>query len=263
MAYEERVHGVIVVSSPGADRFDADDETTLSIFAGYAAQALVNAANVERLAAPAGRARAPARRASGACSRSTSGCSRPSSPTGVLDLIADSLKAIVPYDSLTIYRVDRAAGVRRAVIARDRFAELILAHESPLGIGITGWVIDHGEAVLANEAHLDPRSVQVPGHAVRAGVDDRRPAAGRRRGHRHAEHRPDGRGGGALHRQRVRADQAVRRPGVDRAAERRGPRRGPGPRRAGRADRAAQPRRLPARARRGRRAGPSGGRSPS
>ena len=50
--------------------------------------------------------------------------------------------------------------------------------------------------------------------------------------------------------QRVRADQAVRRPGLDRAAERRGPRRGPGPRRPGRPDRAAQPRRVPARARR-------------
>ena len=79
-------------------------------------------------------------------------------PAGVLDLIADSLKAIVPYDSLTIYRVDRVAGVRRAVLARDRFADQILAHESPLGPGITGWVIDHGEAVLANEAHLDDRA---------------------------------------------------------------------------------------------------------
>ena len=59
--------------------------------------------------------------------------------------------------------MDRAAGVRRAVIARDRFADLILAHESPLGVGISGWVVDHREAVLANEAHLDPRSVQVPG----------------------------------------------------------------------------------------------------
>ena len=56
-------------------------------------------------------------------------------PAGVLDLIADSLKAIVPYDSLTVYRADREAGVRRAVIARDRFADLILAHESPLGVG--------------------------------------------------------------------------------------------------------------------------------
>ncbi|HUP53913.1 MAG TPA: diguanylate cyclase, partial [Methylomirabilota bacterium] len=84
-------------------------------------------------------------------------------PAGVLDLIADSLKAIVPYDSLTVYRVDRSAGVRRAMIARDRFADEILAHESPLGIGITGWVIDHREAVLANDALADPRSVQVPG----------------------------------------------------------------------------------------------------
>ena len=84
-------------------------------------------------------------------------------PASVLDLIADSLKVIVPYDSLTVYRVDREAGVRRAVIARDRFADLILAHEGQLGVGITGWVIDHREAVLSNDAHLDPRSVQVPG----------------------------------------------------------------------------------------------------
>ena len=53
--------------------------------------------------------------------------------------------------------------MRRAVIARDRFADLILAHESPLGVGINGWVVDNGEAVLSNDAHLDPRSVQIPG----------------------------------------------------------------------------------------------------
>ncbi len=87
-------------------------------------------------------------------------------PAGVLDMIADSLKAVVPYDSLTIYRVDRAAGVRRAVVARDRFADLIIADEGPLDAGITGWVIGNGEAVLANEAHLDPRSIQIPGTPV-------------------------------------------------------------------------------------------------
>ena len=37
-----------------------------------------------------------------------------------------------------------------------------------------------------------------------------------RRDHRHAEHRPDGRGRGSIQRQRVRADPAVRRPGLDR-----------------------------------------------
>ena len=48
--------------------------------------------------------------------------------------------------------------------------------------------------------------------------------------------------------ERVRADEAVRGPGGDRAAERRGARGGQGPGRARRADRPAEPRRVPARA---------------
>ena len=194
MSYEEQVRGVIVVSARGSDRFDADDETTLSIFGASAAQALMNAANLQRLHRQQAELELQLegqRRLLEVNERLLSTLDA----SGVLDLIADSLKAIVPYDSLTVYRVDRVANVRRAVIARDRFAEMILAHESELGIGITGWVIDHGEAVLANDAHLDPRSVQVPGHAVRAGVDDRRPAADLGRGDRHAEHRAHGRGG--------------------------------------------------------------------
>ncbi|MEO8571355.1 MAG: EAL domain-containing protein [Chloroflexota bacterium] len=162
MLYEHTVHGVLVVSKEGLDQFNADDETTLSIFAGYAAHALLNATNMERL-----------RRQQMELEHQLDGQRRlleinerllsTLEPAGVLDLIADSLKAIVPYDSLTMYRIDRAAGVRRAVVARDRFADLILAYEGPLGTGISGWVIEHGEAVLSNEAHLDPRSVQVPG----------------------------------------------------------------------------------------------------
>jgi diguanylate cyclase (GGDEF)-like protein len=162
MIYERVVHGVLVVSKDGRDMFDADDETTLTIFAGYAAHAIVNATNMQRL-----------QRQQLELEHQLDGQRRllevnerllsTLEAAGVLDLIADSLKAIVPYDSLTIYRADRAAGVRRAVIARDRFADLILAHESPLGIGVSGWVIEHGEAVLSNQAHLDPRSVQVPG----------------------------------------------------------------------------------------------------
>ena len=162
MTYEKTVHGVLVVSKDGRDRFDDEDETTLTIFAGYAAHALLNATNMERL-----------RRQQKELEHQLDGQRRllevnerllsTLEPAGVLDLIADSLKAIVPYDSLTMYRIDRAAGVRRAVVARDRFAELILAYEGPLATGISGWVIEHCEAVLSNEAHLDPRSVQVPG----------------------------------------------------------------------------------------------------
>jgi len=162
MSFDGTVYGVIVVSKQGLDRFDADDETTLSIFAGYAAQALVNGTSMERLRdqqAELEHQLEGQRRLLEVNERLLSTLE----PAGVLDLIADSLKAIVPYDTLTIYRVDRTLGVRRAVIARDRFADLILAHEVPLGSGISGWVVEHGEAVMANQAHLDPRSIQVPG----------------------------------------------------------------------------------------------------
>lgn len=162
MVHEDVVRGIIVVSAVGRDRFDADDEITLSIFAAAAVQAQVNAENLARLReqrAELEHQLEGQRRLLDINERLLSTLE----PAGVLDLIADSLKAIVPYDTLTVYQVDREAGVRRALIARDRFAEEILAHESPLGIGITGWVVDNGEAVLSNEAHLDPRSIQIPG----------------------------------------------------------------------------------------------------
>jgi diguanylate cyclase (GGDEF)-like protein len=162
MRFDATVLGVIVVSKEGRDRFDAEDETTMAIFAGYAAQALVNAANIDRLRnqqAEMERQLEGQRRLLEVNERLLSTLE----PAGVLELIADALQVIVPYDSLTIYQADRALGIRRAVVARDRFAESILADEAPLTTGITGWVIDHGEAVLANQAHIDPRSIQVPG----------------------------------------------------------------------------------------------------
>jgi diguanylate cyclase (GGDEF)-like protein len=162
MLQKDIVHGLIVITALGRDRFDADDEVTLTIFAAAAVQALINAENVQRLHRQhleLEHQLEGQRRLLDVNERLLSTLE----PAGVLDLIADSLKAIVPYDSLTVYRVDRNAGVRRAMIARDRFADEILAHESPLGLGITGWVIDHGEAVLANDALADQRSVQIPG----------------------------------------------------------------------------------------------------
>jgi diguanylate cyclase (GGDEF)-like protein len=82
---------------------------------------------------------------------------------GVLDLIADSLKSVLDYDNLTIYRVDRDAGVLTPVVARDRFAELILGSTFPLDNGITGWVVEHCEAQCLNNILLDPRAATIPG----------------------------------------------------------------------------------------------------
>ena len=162
ISFEDRVHGLIVVSASGRDRFSRDDETTLTIFASYAAQAIVNTdrlAELDRQRREMEHQLASQRRLLEVNERLIS----TRDPKGVLEMIADSLKTIVPYDSLTIYRCDFEAGVRRAVVARDRFADVILDYAGPIGAGITGWVIDHSEGVLANVAHLDPRSVQIPG----------------------------------------------------------------------------------------------------
>jgi diguanylate cyclase (GGDEF)-like protein len=162
MSFDDRVEGVIVVSAAGGDRYGPDDEATLTIFAGYAAQAIVNADHLEQLNRQQRELEhrlSSQRRLLEVNERLLSTLD----PKGVLEMIADSLKTIVPYDSLTMYRCDWAAGVRRAVVARDRFADIILDYAGPIDVGITGWVVSHGEAVLANDAHDDPRSVQIPG----------------------------------------------------------------------------------------------------
>jgi len=89
-------------------------------------------------------------------------------PQQVLNLIADSLKSMVPYDNLTIYRVDRDAGLFRPVLARDRFAPLILESTFPLDRGITGWVVTHADAQVINDAQFDPRMALIPGTPAEA-----------------------------------------------------------------------------------------------
>lgn len=162
MSYADAVRGVIVLSKVGRDRFEEADEMTMSIFAGYAAQAMVNAENAERVRA--GRAElehqlASQRRLIEVNERLLSTLD----PHGVLEMIADSLRSVVTYDTLGLYVVDWDAQVRRAVVARDRYADVILAHASPIFGGITGWAIEHGEALFCNDVHLDGRSVQIPG----------------------------------------------------------------------------------------------------
>ncbi len=89
-------------------------------------------------------------------------------PQKVLSLIADSLKSVVAFDNLTIYRIDREARLLRPVLARDRFAALILDSTFSIDRGITGWVVTHGEAQCVNDAHLDPRMTLIPGTPTEA-----------------------------------------------------------------------------------------------
>jgi GAF domain-containing protein len=135
MTFEGRVRGLIVASRIGHDVFTSDDLTTLSIFAGAAGQALVNAERVEQLRlqqAELEHQLVSQRRLLAVNERLLSTLD----PSGVLDLIADSLKTVVAYDSLTIYRSTEPRC--RPGIART----LRRAHPRLRGAardGITGW----------------------------------------------------------------------------------------------------------------------------
>ena len=81
----------------------------------------------------------------------------------LLERIADTLEELIPHDSLTLYSADEPRRLLLPVLSRDQWAEKLLGHTLHFGEGITGWAAEHREAVLVNQAHLDPRVKVVPG----------------------------------------------------------------------------------------------------
>jgi GAF domain-containing protein len=77
--------------------------------------------------------------------------------------IADALHDLIPHDTLTIYETDEAHAVLTPVLARDQWADEIMRTTLSFDEGITGWAASRREAVLVNQAHLDPRVRIVPG----------------------------------------------------------------------------------------------------
>ena len=95
MTFEDVVRGVVVVSKKGADRYVEDDLATLRIFAGFAAQALVNAENIGRLREQQGELehRLASQRALLDVNETLLGAG---DPTAVLERIADGLRTRRP-----------------------------------------------------------------------------------------------------------------------------------------------------------------------
>jgi len=83
--------------------------------------------------------------------------------------VANTVGELIPHDTLTIYEADEANGMLKpALVVRDEYIEEIMSSSVSFtdGEGITGWAVSHREAVLANQAHLDPRVALVPGTPV-------------------------------------------------------------------------------------------------
>jgi diguanylate cyclase (GGDEF)-like protein len=84
----------------------------------------------------------------------------------LLERIADTLAELVPYEDVHIYEADEAKRELKPVLARSEWADEVMSETFSFGEGITGWAVDHREAVLANQAHLDPRVRFVPGTPI-------------------------------------------------------------------------------------------------
>jgi diguanylate cyclase (GGDEF)-like protein len=77
--------------------------------------------------------------------------------------IADTVGDLIPLDTLTIYEADETKHVLKPVLVRDVYADEIMSTTISFAEGITGWAARNREAVLSNQAHLDPRVRTVPG----------------------------------------------------------------------------------------------------
>ncbi len=84
----------------------------------------------------------------------------------LLDRIADTLAELIPYEDVHIYEADEAKRELIPMLARSKWADEVMSETFSFGEGITGWAVEHREAVLANKAHLDPRVRFVPGTPV-------------------------------------------------------------------------------------------------
>ena len=107
MLYEGRALGVIVLSQLGFNRFTDDDLQTMTIFAGYAAQAMANATTYEQLvdqSTELARRADSQRRLLQINERLLSALDQ----ADVLETIADGLRDVVAYDNLSVYRTDHA-----------------------------------------------------------------------------------------------------------------------------------------------------------
>ncbi len=91
-------------------------------------------------------------------------------PDVILELVADHLARMVPYDGLTIYQADWDALRFRPLLARctteESYVEGVMGHTFAIGTGLTGWAFDLGTPQMVNDADSHPAAGHLPGTAV-------------------------------------------------------------------------------------------------
>ena len=83
--------------------------------------------------------------------------------SSIYEAVAEKIRDVVWYDSLTFYRVDHANSLLHPVLARGPFTAEVMAAPHSIDIGITGYVAKTGKAELLNDTSQDTRVSNVPG----------------------------------------------------------------------------------------------------
>src|SRR5947199_8764203 len=74
----------------------------------------------------------------------------------LLDRIADTLAALVPYEALTIYEADEGRRILQPTLARTDYHAEVMRNRPRFGQGLTGWAVQHRQPVWTNRGHLGP-----------------------------------------------------------------------------------------------------------
>lgn len=157
MLYEGRVLGVIVLSKLGIDQFPgADSVRLLEIYASLAAQAMANADATEQLRAQSERSERQVA-SQKELMRATESILSTLDPQAVMESMADRLGALVPADNLFISAHDVEKRLLEPILARGTDAEHYLERTFSDHEGVSGWILEHGEAQLVPDQLTDPR----------------------------------------------------------------------------------------------------------
>ena len=80
-----------------------------------------------------------------------------------LGRIAHHMAAVVPHDDLTVYEVDPGETLLRPVFAVGAWVEEVMLDVTPIGEGVTGWVVRNRQTRNVPNTMLEPLCVAVPG----------------------------------------------------------------------------------------------------
>lgn len=77
--------------------------------------------------------------------------------------VSDGLRGLVPYNDLTLYEIDRAAGMFVPMFADGSYSDEVMAGQFPLTQGITGAALREGRTRNIPRTDQDPDAITIPG----------------------------------------------------------------------------------------------------